>query len=132
MCKAESKPAAQTAVVVNQLESTSIDFHGPTMVQSILVTLAILLVLFLLFVCCRHYGCCSIAELAARRYDIGRWATGGNQPVQQPAIQQPAIQQPAVIYHQPVVPMAPAPVHQGVQQPPPVQREQNMAFPPRD
>ena len=129
MCKAESKPAAQTAVVVNQLESSPVEFHGPTMVQSIFVTLAILLVIFLLIVCCKHYGCCSIAELATRRYDLGRWATGSNQPVQQPA----------VVYHQPVLPVASAPVHQVpaiqnqvVQQPPPIQQEHIMAFPPRD
>ena len=94
MCKAMPTAEKQTAIVVNQLESSSVEFHGPTMVQSIMVTLGIRLVLFLLVICCKHYGCCSIAELANRRYELGRWATGQQPPAQ-----------PAVVYHQPAPPM---------------------------
>ena len=127
MCKSEPIAAKQTAVVVNQLESSSVEFHGPTMFQSILVTLAILVFVFLIIICCKHYGCCSVAELASRRYDIGRWATGQqNQTSQSP----PVIYQSAPPIHQLAAPHIPPAQHH--QQAPPLQPAANLVLPPRD
>ena len=87
MCKSQAEP---TAVVVNHLEGTSLEFHGPTLLQSILVTGGILLFIILLVICCKHYGMCSIAERASRRHELGRLTEvqhGGSYPIVQPAPQ---------------------------------------------
>ena len=101
MCKST---AAKSDVTINQLESTSVEFHSPTLVQSILATLGIIAFLFMLYICMKHFGWCHTAELATSRYNFNRWI----QPQPRPL--------PPVAYHAPSAPPQHLPVQLQQQQ----------------